>query len=200
MADKGGLVPVYANGSGGGGGFATMPFRIESGTATTIFQGDPVIALTDGSVARMVTVGSTSVIGVLQGIEYTGADGTPVFTNHYDETITGEDIVAHVITDPNQIYMIRVGTTTVNGTLTNEDMFLNYDFVANGGDATTGLSGFILDTGTGLTTVKNARVIGLTNNDTTNDVRGPATKTFTHAYVIIDPRISFWHSTVVTPA
>lgn len=200
MADKGGLVPVFTNGSGGGGGFATMPFRVASGASVDIFQGDAVKIVTDGTIVAMASVADTGVLGVFQGCSYVASDGTPTFTNKYVDTIVGEDIVAHVITDPNQIYRVRCGATTVNGTLTNAGIFANYDLVLNAGDATTGLSGFILDTGTGVVGAANVRVVGLTNVDGTNDVRGPSSKTFTHAHVIIDPKISFWHSTISTLA
>lgn len=191
MATVGGLVP-YSSLSGNSTQ-VTREFAIASGTSSNIYQGDVVKLVNDGTVVAMSAVGDTPVVGVFVGCSYTGTDGTPVFSNKYEDTITSEDIVAQVIVDPFQLYKVKIANSASDTTLTRTAIGLNYDIEFNTANSTSGLSGMTLDSGTaGVTTAANLRLVGLTNDDGTWDNAGGSSTTYTHGIVMIDPQISFW--------
>jgi hypothetical protein len=192
-ASEGGLRVHATAGSGYNSGGNTMAFNIAPSEATNIFQGDVVKLVNDGTVVAMSAVGNTPVLGVFVGCEFTNSDGELVFSNKYTDTITAEGTVAHVLVNPYQLYTIQIANGDANTTLTQTAIGLNYDIEFNAGNSTTGVSGMCLDSGeAGIAGAANLRLVGLTNNDGTNDMAGTSSTTYTHGIVMIDPKISFW--------
>jgi len=190
MASEGGLRAHSSVGTGAGSS-PTVAYKIASAEATDIFEGDLVKMVDDGTVVAMSAVTDVAIAGVFVGCEYTDSNGQRQWSNKYTDTITQDDTVAFVNSNPHQVYKIRVGTADVDGTTTRTSVGLRFDIDFNAGNSTTGQSGMILDTGTaGATTVANVKVIGVLNEDGTDGAKGAAAKTFTHALVIIDPDIS----------
>jgi hypothetical protein len=173
-----------------------MAFSIEAGEATNLFEGDLVQPVDDGSVVACTAVTDAILLGVFVGCEYTDSNGQRVWSNSYTDTIAGEDTVAHVTCDPNQLYKIAIANSDVDTTLTRAEIFLAYDIEYNAGNSVTGKSGMVLDSGTtGTTLAAQLRLVGLTNEDGTNGYGVVESATFTHAIVQIDPRVSFWLNT-----
>lgn len=194
-ASEGGLRVHTTAGSGYSAGGNTMAFNIAPSEATNIFQGDVVKLVNDGTVVAMSAVTDTPVLGVFAGCEYTNSDGELVFSNKYTDTIAAEGTVAHVLVNPYQLYVVRIANSDADTTLTQTAIGLNYDIEFNAGNSTTGVSGMCLDSGTsGATSAANIRLVGLTNDDGTNDMDGTSSTTYTHGIVMIDPNISFWIS------
>jgi hypothetical protein len=190
MAIYGGL-RVYSS------GLSSEPvvqaFKIASGESEDIFQGDCVMMEATGTVTEGNADGDGVIAGVLLGVEYTNSDGQRVYTNKYNVDTSRTDNIAFVITDPFQQYIIRAGDGSGGtSTVTYADIGSSMDFdVTNAGNGTTGLSGILLENGTGAVTAR-ARVIGVSNDDGSNTLIEAAANTFTHAIVQLDPTPSMW--------
>ena len=115
--------------------------------SSSIFQGDLVKLNVTGGVIVVETSALTSIFGVFNGclIESDPSTKKPKFVNFYSQTnITQGEIQAFVITDPNQLYLVKstgtaLGTTAV-GT--------SFDQVYAAGNTNTGISGAYLDLST----------------------------------------------------
>lgn len=197
MASEGGLRPYTSLTGTSPGNVPVLEFSIEAGTSSDIFEGDIVQPLADGSIIACTAVTDALLLGVFTGCEYTNTSGQRVWSNSYQETITGEDTVAFVTCDPFQLYKVAISDSDVNTTLTRADIFLNYDIEYNAGNATSGLSGMTLDSGTaGVTTPAQVRLVGLVNESTGQSAAGTVeTATFSHGIVMIEPLLSFWLNT-----
>ena len=194
-ASEGGLRVHNTAGSGYSSGGNTMAFNIVASEATNLFQGDVVKLVSDGTVVAMSAVGDTPVLGVFVGCSFTNSDGELIYSNKYVDTIAAEGTTAHVLVNPYQLYTIQISDgSDANDTLTRTSIGLNFDIEFLAGNSTTGMSGMCLDTSSpgGIVGAANIRVVGLTNNDGTNDMAGTASTTYSHAIVMIDPKISFW--------
>ena len=193
MSSEGGL-RVYSAAGSGYDPSNTMAFNIVASEATNIFQGDVVKLVNDGTVVAMSAVGDTPVVGVFVGCEYTDNNGDMTYSNKYTDTITAEGTTAHVLVNPQQLYTIQISDgSDGDTTLTRTAIGLNYDLELLAGNTTSGVSGFCLDTSTaGSAGAANLRLVGLTNNDGSNNMGGTASTTYTHGIVMIDPEINFW--------
>ena len=192
-ASEGGLRVHNTAGSGYSSGGNTMAFNIVASEATNLFQGDVVKTVTDGTVVAMSAVTDTPVLGVFVGCSFTNSDGELIYSNKYVDTIAAEGTTAHVLVNPYQLYVVRIANSDTNTTLTRTAIGLNYDIEFNTGNSTTGVSGMCLDSGeVGAAGAANLRLVGLTNDDGTNDMAGTASTTYSHGIVMIDPSISFW--------
>lgn len=193
MADEGGFRPYSSIASGGTGGSPTVAFKILNAESDNIFEGDLMSMEATGTVTACKAVTEVAAVGVFIGCEYTNSDGQRVWSNKYTDTISRDDTVAHILTDPNQLYVIKFSDSDVNTTLTQTAVGLNYDIEFNAGNTTTGKSGMTLDTGTaGATGAAQMKLVGLTNDDGTNPWVGSSSATYTHGIVQIDPQVSFW--------
>ena len=195
MASEGGL-RVYSSIGVGAGAAPNLAFKIATGISADIFEGD-LMKMVDatGSVLACTQASDSILCGVFAGCEFTNSDGQRVWSNKYTDTIARDDTVAYVNVNPFQLYKIRVGTTDVDGTITRAEVGGNFDLDYNAGNSVSGKSGMILDTGTtGVATIAQVRLVGVTNDDGTDDAVGAAAKTFTHGIVMIDPLASFWIS------
>ena len=193
MASEGGLM-VAGGIVSGAGGANILPFQIESGVSTDMFEGDLMkFVNASGGVIAAAAAADLAIVGVFVGCEFTNSDGQRVWSNKYVDTISRTDSIAMVNVNPFQLYIVKAGTADVDGTLVRTDIGGNFDLDYNAGNSTTGKSGMILDTGTGQAAgIAQVRLVGVTNQDGTNPTFGAVTDTYTHGIVMIDPLTSYW--------
>ena len=125
-------------------------YRIASGYATAIFQGDLVAMVTGGGIERVAAGGSGLILGVFNGCNYTDpTTGKPTWSNYYPGSVAASDIIADVIDDPNATFEIQA-----DAAFPVADLAGNFDIVDNSpvGDTTSGGSRMELDVTTGATT------------------------------------------------
>jgi hypothetical protein len=141
-------------------------YEIADNQAGTIFQGDLVV-LTAGFISRFLPATHTAAVGVFNGCNYIDpTTGKPTFKNFYPGSvnITAGKIVADVIDDPNQLFLIQCNAGFVAANVGN-----NADVVGTSGSTTTGISSMELASSTLATTAAlNLKVVGL-YNDVNND-------------------------------
>lgn len=129
-----GLQPRYKDGTTWNG--QTTPAIIKSGFATSLFKGDPIVSLADGSIGI-----ATSVIrGIFWGCKYKDSNGefvTAPFWPANTITLDAQDVEALIITDPNLYYDIQVSNSqnVADPTIPAVDINLNADFAVAGGGA-----------------------------------------------------------------
>tara|TARA_B100001250_G_scaffold69854_3_gene56250 strand:- start:10465 stop:11052 length:588 start_codon:yes stop_codon:yes gene_type:complete len=136
----------------GGGDFTGGQdrFDVASGYTTSLYQGDLVEPLTNGTIGRKAAGETDPVLGVFNGCRYTNpTTGTPTWANTYQQPIAASDIYAFVICDPSVVYEIQA-----DDTFPTTDLFGNFDIVDNSpvGDTSSGISHVELDVTTGNTT------------------------------------------------
>jgi len=194
-ATKGGLIP-HSNMLGGAmGSSGTQQFFIKASETANFFQGDLCLLDANGEIQPSTAIDDLRTIGVFQGCQYVDNNGDTKFSNTYNETITDGSTIAHIVTNPYQVYRIRIANGDANvDTLTRVEIGMNWDIEYNGGDTTTGLSGMCFDSGTaGATTIAQLKCVGLTSVDgtesPTNSVRAT---TYSYALVILMPSVSLW--------
>ena len=136
----------------GGGDFTGGQdrFTIASGYNTSIFQGDLIEPLANGTVGRVPAGQTNRILGVFNGVRYTNpTTQTPTWANTYQQPVATTDIQPFVITDPNVVYEVQA-----DAAFPTSGLFANYDIVDNSpvGNTTAGISHVELDVGTGATT------------------------------------------------
>ncbi len=123
-------------------------YRIASGYATSIFQGDLVTRITDGTITKSspttdsTTVGTTMPIGVFMGVEYVSTTQGLLHKNWWTASTTvptGTFALAYVIDDPNVLFEIQA-----DATLAYTAMGANAALVQTAGSTTTGVSAVAL--------------------------------------------------------
>jgi len=125
-------------------------YRIASGYATAIFQGDLFAMVTGGGIERVAAGGSGLILGVFNGCNYTDpTTGKPTWSNYYPGSVAAADIIADVIDDPNATFEVQA-----NAAFPVADLAGNFDIVDNSpvGDTTSGGSRMELAVSTGATT------------------------------------------------
>jgi hypothetical protein len=116
-------------------------YIISANNTTAIYQGDLVIAETDGTITRHVAQNSTAVIGVFNGCFYTDpTTSKPTFKNFYPGSINASDITAFVVDDPDAVFLMDADATFARA-----DCFKNYSVTNATGNNTTGISEVQLD-------------------------------------------------------
>ena len=118
-------------------------YKIASGSATAIFQGDLVRPLTNGTVTRAAGNTSYAVVGVFNGCFYNDpTSGKPTFRNSYPGGIppTQGDITAFVVDDPDAVFLMNADAVFAQA-----DLFRNYSLTTDTGNTTTGISEVMLD-------------------------------------------------------
>ena len=118
-------------------------YKIASGSATAIFQGDLVRPLTNGTVTRAAGNTSYAVVGVFNGCFYNDpTSGKPTFRNSYPGGITPTqgDITAFVVDDPDAVFLMNADEAFAQA-----DLFRNYSLSTATGNTTTGISEVMLD-------------------------------------------------------
>jgi len=136
----------------GGGDFTGGQdrFNLASGYTTSIFQGDLIEPLANGTVGRVPAGQTNFILGVFNGVRYTNpTTQTPTWANTYQQPVATTDIQVFVITDPTVVYEIQA-----NAAFPTSGLFANYDIVDNNpvGNNTAGISHVELAVSTGATT------------------------------------------------
>jgi len=136
-------------------------YEIADNQAGTIFQGD-LVALSAGFITRFLPATHTAAVGVFNGCNYIDpTTGKPTFKNFYPGSvnITAGKIVADVIDDPSQLFLVQCDAGFVAA-----DVGKNADVIGTGGSTTTGVSTMELNSSTLATTAAlNLKTVGLYN-------------------------------------
>ena len=153
MANKNapfGLKPTRMIGGGPYNGGQSR-YRIASNYDTSIFQGDLVVQVADGTIARYdvsAASGGSVVLGVFNGCRFTNPDTKKeTFQNFYKANTVQGDIEAFVIDDPNVVFEVQA-----NAAFAVTALFANFKTTAGTGSTFTGQSGVELDVSTLATT------------------------------------------------
>lgn len=161
-----GLQPYrYKNGAAWNG--AQNLYYITSAYATSLFNGDPVTTLSDGSIG--IAVAGAACRGVFQGCKYTTTAGTYTVSPYWPASttvLTGSTIEAMILDDPDMVFNMQEtnGAGAAGTPLALADRGLNINFYAgSGGSTRTGVSSFSIDNATENTTATlNLKIIDLT--------------------------------------
>jgi hypothetical protein len=155
-------------------------YRIASGSANTICQGDAVKLLATGYVDRAGA--ATAIRGIFVGVRYTQADGTPKFDNKWiggTVTLGAGDAVALVHDDAGLVVEAKFTGAATNPALA--DIGQLYDLADATGSSTTGLSAQGVDITTAATSLKQFRFLGFVarpDNDTASSTSAYAAGRF----------------------
>lgn len=121
-------------------------YEIQDNQAGAIFQGD-LVTLKDGYILKFNPATHTAAVGVFNGCNYIDpSTGKPTWKNFYPGSvdITAGKIIADVIDDPNQLFIIQGDEDAVQA-----DFGKNADVTAGTtGSTVTGLSAMTLDSST----------------------------------------------------
>tara|TARA_B100000963_G_C22537348_1_gene630445 strand:- start:587 stop:1171 length:585 start_codon:yes stop_codon:yes gene_type:complete len=151
MANKDAAFGLRLSRSGNGSDLQNMQnkYRIASGYATAIFQGDMVKVVTGGGIERFADGDSGPILGVFNGCRFTDPSTSKErFSNHYPASTAAADIEAFIIDAPHAVYEIQA-----DDTFPVADLFGNFDIVnVTAGDTVSGISRAELDVTTGATT------------------------------------------------
>ena len=136
-------------------------YEIEDNQAGAIFQGD-LVTIVGGYVVKFLPATHAAALGVFNGCSYIDpTTGKPTFKNFYPGSvnITSGKIIADVIDDPSQLFLIQADEDIVQA-----DIGKNADVVGSGGSTTTGVSTMELDSSTiADTAALNLKIVGLYN-------------------------------------
>jgi hypothetical protein len=136
-------------------------YEIADNQAGTIFQGD-LVALSAGYITKFLPATHTAAVGVFNGCNYIDpTTGKPTWKNYYPGSvnITSGKIIADVIDDPSQLFLVQCDAGFVAA-----DVGKNADVIGTGGSTTTGVSTMELNSGTLATSAAlNLKTVGLYN-------------------------------------
>jgi len=134
-------------------------YEIEDNQAGAIYQGD-LVTIVGGYVVKFLPGTHSAALGVFNGCNYVDpTSGKPTWKNYYPGSvnITTGKIVADVIDDPNQLFIVQADEDIVQA-----DIGKNADVVGTGGSTTTGVSSMELDSSTiADTEALNLKIVGL---------------------------------------
>lgn len=173
-----GLVPVKLL-SGTPFAGVTRTFKIASGYATSIFNGDAVKLVTGGTVERDTFDAAMTPVGVFMGCSYTDPVlGYKLFSQYYPASTVASDIEAYVVDATDVLFKVAVVSSgTTIGDLALTDIGANVAGVNNNGDTATGKSLCAISDTSATTNTLPFRIIGLVE-ETKNASGG-----YTEAYV-----------------
>jgi hypothetical protein len=136
-------------------------YEIEDNQAGAIFQGD-LVTIVGGYVVKFLPATHAAALGVFNGCSFIDpTSGKPTFKNFYPGSvnITSGKIIADVLDDPSQLFLIQADEDVVQA-----DIGKNADVVGTGGSTTTGVSSMELDSSTiADTAALNLKIVGLYN-------------------------------------
>lgn len=159
-----GMVPVNAIGGRPFSG-STRMLPIASNYATSIFFGDVVKCVNDGTIAKDTGTTTLTPIGIFMGVTYLDATYGPTFRQMYTASTVPANstlAIAYVCDDPFAVFKIQ-GNAAMTQTL----LFNNAGVVQGAGVTTSGNSGVTLDVSTANTTnTLPLRIIGWAGNNT----------------------------------
>jgi hypothetical protein len=141
------------------GGQKQYGYEIADNQSGAIFQGD-LVTVYDGYLVKFAPATHTAAVGVFNGCNYIDpTTGKPTWKNYYPGSvnITQGKIIADVIDDPNQLFIIQVDESVAQ-----TQVGFNADVVGTGGSTTTGVSTMELDSSTiAKTAALNLKIVGL---------------------------------------
>jgi hypothetical protein len=136
-------------------------YEINDDQSGAIFQGD-LVTIVGGYVVKFAPGTHAAALGVFNGCFYVDpTTGKPTWKNYYPGSvnITTGKIVADVIDDPSQLFLIQADEDIVQA-----DIGKNADVVGTGGNTVTGVSSMELDSSTiADTAALNLKIVGLWN-------------------------------------
>jgi hypothetical protein len=134
-------------------------YEIADNQSGAIYQGD-LVTVYDGYLVKFAPASHTAAVGVFNGCNYIDpTTGKPTWKNFYPGSvnITAGKIIADVIDDPSQLFIIQADEDIVQA-----DIGKNADVVGTGGSTTTGVSTMELDSSTiANTAALNLKIVGL---------------------------------------
>jgi hypothetical protein len=134
-------------------------YQIEDNQAGAIYQGD-LVTIVGGYVVKFAPGTHAAALGVFNGCNYIDpTTGKPTWKNFYPGSvnITQGQIIADVIDDPSQLFIIQADEDIVQA-----DIGKNADVIGTGGSSTTGQSTMELDSSTiADTAALNLKIVGL---------------------------------------
>lgn len=141
------------------GAQAQYGYEIADNQSGAIYQGD-LVTVYDGYLVKFLPASHTAAVGVFNGCNYIDpTTGKPTWKNYYPGSvnITAGKIIADVIDDPSQLFLIQADEDIVQA-----DIGKNADVVGTGGSTTTGVSTMELDSSTiANTAALNLKIVGL---------------------------------------
>ena len=141
------------------GGQKQYGYEIADNQAGAIYQGD-LVTIVGGYVVKFLPGTHAAALGVFNGCNYVDpSSGKPTWKNYYPGSvnITSGKIIADVLDDPNQLFLIQADEDIVQA-----DIGKNPDVVGTGGSSTTGVSSMELDSSTiADTAALNLKIVGL---------------------------------------
>jgi len=141
------------------GGQKQYGYEIADNQSGAIYQGD-LVTVYDGYLVKFAPATHTAAVGVFNGCNYIDpTTGKPTWKNFYPGSIniTQGKIIADVIDDPNQLFIIQVDESVAQ-----TQVGFNADVVGTGGSTTTGVSTMELDSSTiAKTAALNLKIVGL---------------------------------------
>lgn len=143
----------YTNGTPYNG--AVRSYRIASGYATSIFSGDPVAMLNDGTIG--IGVAGAACRGVFRGCKYTNTLGQQIFSPYWPASTTvqtGSTVEALIADDPNLLFNVQEtnGSGAAGTALALADLGLNINFLVGSGTTASGQSTTSINNATEATT------------------------------------------------
>lgn len=134
-------------------------YLIADNQSGAIYQGD-LVTVYDGYLVKFAPATHTAAVGVFNGCNYIDpSTGKPTWKNYYPGSvnITQGEIVADVLDDPNQLFIVQVDESVAQ-----TQIGFNADVVGTGGSTTTGVSSMELDSSTiAKTAALNLKIVGL---------------------------------------
>lgn len=153
----------------------TTPYKLQTaataGTASVIYEGQPVIALTNGmiDVPGAAAGGTVPLLGVFHGCEYVDLTGKPRWNNRWPGTAAvkaNTPAIAHIWDDPNMLFLINCNAAAADSIIHANANFAS----ALSGDAVYGKSAAVLDVSTVNTTnTLNLRILGFEDSAGNDD-------------------------------
>jgi hypothetical protein len=134
-------------------------YEIADDQSGAIFQGD-LVTVFDGFLVKFAPATHTAAVGVFNGCNYIDpSSGKPTWKNYYPGSvnITSGKIMAEVLDDPNQLFIIQADEDIVQA-----DIGKNADVIGTGGSTVTGISTMELDSSTvAKDAALNLKIVGL---------------------------------------
>jgi len=134
-------------------------YEIADNQSGAIYQGD-LVTVYDGYLVKFAPATHTAAIGVFNGCNYIDpTTGKPTWKNYYPGSvnITSGKIIADVIDDPSQLFIVQVDESVAQ-----TQIGMNADVVGTGGSTTTGVSSMELDSSTiAKAAALNLKIVGL---------------------------------------
>lgn len=141
----------------------TRQYKIASGYATNIFNGDAVRLVTGGTIERDAAAAAMTPIGVFLGCSYTDPNTKQkLFSQYYPAGTAADDIYAYVADGTDILFkVVVVSSGTTVGALALTDLGANVAMVDNAGDTNTGNSKIAISATTATTATLPLRIVEL---------------------------------------